>query len=1040
MLLRKFFSQYLCIGWVAATIVLVAVGCSVKKNNATTRFYHNLTTRYNVYYNGSKHFEEAYQQFIDGVQESYTEPIAFDPIVYMLRDRSQAGGVSGVGPFDKALNKADKAIREHSLRTKPPKRPGWHKDPKQRQEQQRTEYNSVLYKAWLLRGVAQLYNGELQEALATFDYMARLYATEEMVRVPALLWQIRCLSLSGRPAEANELFARIDSAWHSAPLYMGARVEYHLALGEDQQAIYWLQRYAPRATLQKQRMRLFYLLGQLEQRSGNKAAAYAAYSKVLSYSPPPALEFASRLRRTELSPRSATSVRRMLLNMSERSKYRPQLDQIYYALGKSYLGEADTLEALKAFTLSADSSQIRGLDYALAHIAQGEIYMHQKRYLSAADAYQAALGALPQSDSRYARVQYLAEGLTAMRPDAIVVHEGDSLLHLARSSEVYRIRVIDSIIHRLRVEEAERLHQRQRDSIAEVNRALGTGLPGLVGSYGMKNATESQEPVRRQTNNKFYFYNLELLRQGTREFERQWGNRRLVDLWRLSQHSGLGNNIDNSAVSTDTTNTSIRMVFQTERTELSDSIAPVDNPLRREYYLSRLPLTENSQSSLEENIEGSMLRLAEMLAMRLDLLEDAALMYSALQTRYPSGSFAEEALYQQYILSLRMDRLDRAEAYRRQYLVEYPQTKRAHQMRGDNYLAHLLAEARKVEEIYKKAYSAYWAGAIDTLGASYRELAQLYPESDYLPRVRFLWAMGSASAGDTATFRRELVALAKGAGPEEIVHLSQSILSGIEEGRPVFAGRPTAIDWGRIAPSITEAGVQPYSPWESGATLSYILLSDPSVPPETLLYQLAIYHYTNYTQQTIPVRSIDLSDRGTMLVVGRFSSHSAATAYALGWRSYADSVQFGATLLVPVSLENVNRIKSRNDLVRYLDESPRLGLEQLISLQLLSEARAMLSREPIPAAEIMVDTSAADVETTDPKDADYIPNSLVQDRLLAQPQLSYDEVLQRQRTANKQRKELLNAKQRERKEGLKQREQLRRERLRERAAKQKQRK
>lgn len=91
----------------------------------------------------------------------------------------------------------------------------------------------------------------------------------------------------------------------------------------------------------------------------------------------------------------------------------------------------------------------------------------------------------------------------------------------------------------------------------------------------------------------------------------------------------------------------------------------------------------------------------------------------------------------------------------------------------------------------------------------------------------------------------------------------------------------------------------------------------------------------------------------------------------------------------------------------------------------------MLSREPIPAAEIMVDTSAADVETTDPKDADYIPNSLVQDRLLAQPQLSYDEVLQRQRTANKQRKELLNAKQRE---------QLRRERLRERAAKQKQRK
>ncbi|WP_243462549.1 hypothetical protein [Bacteroides stercorirosoris] len=38
---------------ILVTLMLVA-GCSTRKNTAGTRFYHALTTRYNVYFNGNE--------------------------------------------------------------------------------------------------------------------------------------------------------------------------------------------------------------------------------------------------------------------------------------------------------------------------------------------------------------------------------------------------------------------------------------------------------------------------------------------------------------------------------------------------------------------------------------------------------------------------------------------------------------------------------------------------------------------------------------------------------------------------------------------------------------------------------------------------------------------------------------------------------------------------------------------------------------------------------------------------------------------------
>lgn len=80
------------------------VGCSVQNNSATTRFYHNLTTRYNVYYNGNNAFQEAYKKQLTEAPDNLAERIMIEPIVGVSKEAL----LDSKGPFDQAIEKGQK--------------------------------------------------------------------------------------------------------------------------------------------------------------------------------------------------------------------------------------------------------------------------------------------------------------------------------------------------------------------------------------------------------------------------------------------------------------------------------------------------------------------------------------------------------------------------------------------------------------------------------------------------------------------------------------------------------------------------------------------------------------------------------------------------------------------------------------------------------------------------------------------------------------------------------------------------------------------
>ena len=159
-------------GYISALCVFVLLAsCSTKENTMSSRFYHAFTSRYNIYFNGKTSFDESMKSLQDGHKDNYTEQLLMYPVSGLSKEKQTTGG-----SFDRAIEKSNKAIKLHSIQTKPLKKPGWRNDPKQKALQEMEEYNPFLKKCWLLLGESQFYNADFLQASATFSYIARHYA------------------------------------------------------------------------------------------------------------------------------------------------------------------------------------------------------------------------------------------------------------------------------------------------------------------------------------------------------------------------------------------------------------------------------------------------------------------------------------------------------------------------------------------------------------------------------------------------------------------------------------------------------------------------------------------------------------------------------------------------------------------------------------------------------------------------------------------------------------------------------------------------
>ncbi len=898
---------------IALLIVSLFWSCSTKKNTKASRFYHAFNSRYNIYFNGKTSFDEALLSMQNGYKESYSDMILMYPVSAQPKDKQETGG-----PFDRAIEKSNKAIKLHSIKAKPAKKPGWRNDPKKRAWQEQEEYNPFLKKCWLMMGQAQFYNADFLQASATFSYIARHYAHDEEVVAEARLWQARCYSEMDWFYEAEDILGKLNTNGiprKNLNQYATVYADYLVKQKQYEEAVPYFKTAIKAEKNRRQRTRMKYLLGQIYAEQGQNGLAYQMFGQVIKANPPYELEFAAR------TGGNFQKVVKMLGRMAKSDKNKDLLDQVYYALGNVYMSREDTASAIRNYELGVEKSTRNGLDKAICQIKLGDLYFQKRDYVKAQPNFSGALSGIRKEYKDYERVSKLSAILDELVVHVEAVHLQDSLQALAKMPEAERFAVIDKIIEQVKKEEEEAKALAEKEAYLAEQEAKGTGIdrPGTE-TGGITLPTTSGGTG-------FYFYNPQAVSQGKTAFQRKWGRRALEDNWRRRKkemstfNENMGDENENAAEG------EAGEPDEMAADSLEAGLEPVasDDPKTREYYIQQLPLTPEDIDASNIIIEDGLYNMAMIYKDKLEDIPLATEAFEELERRFPKHNHLLESYYQVYLMALRSGNQVLATAYKNKLTTAFPESDYAVAIADPNYEYNIRMMDRVQDSIYQETYKSYLAEDTVSVRRNFRDVSAKYPLADLLPKFMFLDALSYVQAGDAEGFKNALKALVEKYPTADVTELAGEMLKGVLRGRMMVQGGIKGMSWNLrfgVGDDGTLSAADSARVFTAEPNTSYrMLLMYPAgtIDRNQLLFAVAAYNFANFMVKEFDLSFEEAGPMSMLTIHGFFNLDEILHYYKMiyGKDGYAAALDKNVAIL-PISDDNYETLMRGKTLEEYV--------------------------------------------------------------------------------------------------------------------------
>ena len=434
-----------------AVIALMTAACSTQKNTAKSRWWQSFTARYNTYYNGKQAYISGSLEKEKGNKDNFTEML---PVNTVSNKQSRQ---LGKGNFERAVEKSEKTIKQHSIKAKPEWTKSRRKTAKDKEWLSRLEYNPFLWKAWLLLGKSQFMKGDFDEATATFNYMSRLYQNQPLQNSLARAWLTQSYLEQDWIYDAEDIIRNM----HRDSIHYQARSDWDLTMAnyyvktkDYRQALPYVHKVIKHEHRKTQKARLWYLTGQMETELGHRDLAYKAYRRVISQNPPYEMEFNARIAQTEVMAKAnSKKMIGKLKRMAASDKNKDYLDQVYYAIGNIYLMRNDTAQAIAAYEKGNEKATRSGIEKGVLLLKLGGLYWEMEKYNDAQRCYGEAIGLLDKDRPDYEELSRRSKVLDELVPFTDAVHLQDSLQALAKMPEKERNEAIDRVIEALKKKE-----------------------------------------------------------------------------------------------------------------------------------------------------------------------------------------------------------------------------------------------------------------------------------------------------------------------------------------------------------------------------------------------------------------------------------------------------------------------------------------------------------------------------------------------------------------------------------------------------------
>jgi tetratricopeptide (TPR) repeat protein len=748
--------------------------CSTKKNTFTRRTYHNLTTHYNIYWNGNESLKSGVSSLRENTADNYNSILT----VYNFGTPDDARKIYST--MDRAIEKASIAIPRHSLFF------------------QNKEYNKWIDDCYMLIGKAQFFKQDYANSRRTMEYLMKQYEGTD-TELEASLWYTRTFIQQKRFDDAASQVEQMETRMAKQKVSFSIRREipllyadYYLITGNYEAAKTNLKQGISLASDSKLKARLYFILGQIAQKEKNFAEATEYYSKVIKSPAPFEMVFNARINMAksfDIYSGDKAGLEKQLKKMLRDSKNKEYYDQIYYAL--SELAILDNNDSLVMYYLknSVASSVKNDYQKSTSSLQLADMFFKQQNYEMAAAYYDTTIQTLPPEHPDYAAINARTLTLTELVTNLQVVQYEDSLQKLARLPEAELAVIIKKIIDDYtREEEARKELEEQQKNEA----SMLTNIPNM-----------RNENMANIGGGGWYFYNPSSVSFGFSEFLRKWGRRKLEDNWRLSNK---------------------RPVLQVDEITLdpgqpadslkADPNAPVaakgsTDPMKPETYIAQLPKTPEALAASNKQIASALVNLGYIYKDGLQDYPNSVESFEELVTRFSDMKEIIRIYYQLYLIGKEIPDESLIKKYSDIILTNYGESDYAQLIRDPEFNKEVLARKNRASTLYEETYQAFKRGQYRMVLLYSNQAIADYKDKDLIPRFEYLRALSLGKTENTDTMVVALNKLVLNNPNHPITPLAKEILLKYDKNTPVATGTNTTS--AGVTPGTAAATAQPSS-------------------------------------------------------------------------------------------------------------------------------------------------------------------------------------------------------------------------------------
>ena len=872
------------IGCVMALLLLS--GCSTKKNTLTRRMFHNLTSHYNVYFNGEASLQEGEKQLRTRVKDDYSK------VLRVYNYGTKQDGMTLNSSMDRALEKTSICVQKHSMVFGSRERVKWIDD------------------AYLVMGKAHFFKQDYIPAKRTFDFVATEYNYNDITYV-ANMWLIKTYIQTEEYPKAIATIEQLQAktAGLSKPPKELMRnvdftiADYYIATKDYNNAVKYLKNGILLNKDRDLRTRAMFILGQIYMYQDDSERATAQFKKVIKRNPEYEMAFESRMNIVKVgTANNAPELYKMMNKMLRDPNNEDYRDRIYYAMAELALREGDQNKAVNYLRKSVAAYKDNQIQRAQSSLKVASILFESNQYELAQAYYDTAVTSMNREYEGYDSIMNISQTLNELVMYASVVRDQDSLLRVAAMDSISRNKLIDGII--AQVIEQEQMEQQQREYEEQL---------ALMGSTVASGDEPKKSEPTNNTAGSWYFYNQTSVSKGITEFTRKWGMRKNEDNWRISDQRSLAAALSGEDDEEDLTEAKNAKAKQ-------DSLNASYTNHDRGYYLQDLPFSMDQKEVCDSLIADGLYHLGFLYMDRLSDLPRSIEAYEQLDTRYPGNKKELPTWYALYKMHKDLNHEEQSLVYKGKIFDKYPTSSYAEFINDPTYFERLQAQEREASDFYSKTYEAFEQGQYYRVKMNTERAMELYEtDTAFMPRFAFLHAVAEGRLVSIDTMAFALYDLVRTYPNSSITPYARRVLEEVnEEYHLGLVLTDINSREGGDKPEVKKEAPYKYEPNVEHFVM--IVCDTKTVRVDPLLVRISDFNKKEHRTRSFNVKNIVLDENRTMVTIGNFANEQQAADYITSM--FVNDYIFGGIdttkyTVIPISITNYPVFYQSKDLEEY---------------------------------------------------------------------------------------------------------------------------